>query len=385
MRRIGTLGVCLAAVLAMSAMIVAPAHAEAPEWGQCMKLGKYTTPKEKKGFYKDANCTEYQFKEKGEELQGKGNYEWRPGPPPTCQKMAGAKFKYADPKCEHLHMKVKTKKGVPTETPDNKGEYEKYGGFDNGPGFVAQGSANSVLHTPALAGPIVCKTLTATGEIISAKEVSAVATFTGCETAGKKCNSRGGGIPGTITTLPLIGKLYESFPAIIGNDYYNSEAVETEEEVTIKNKEGHTETVKTKVRRRNKEGKLVFSSEIDCEGILTRTSNGVGGHVTSGFETMGTSSTELLDNTAASEQDLSTEVSLGGWEGPWVGPYPSLEETTFTTTYRFADRFMVKGEWRYDWSNQPFFYTSRLDDLRKSQLTATLGLIWWYGGKQGPW
>ena len=46
---------------------------------------------------------------------------------------------------------------------------------------------------------------------------------------------------------------------------------------------------------------------------------------------------------------------------------------------------MARAEWRYDWSNQPFFYTSELDVLRKSQLTATLGLIWWYGGKQGPW
>ncbi len=69
----------------------------------------------------------------------------------------------------------------------------------------------------------------------------------------------------------------------------------------------------------------------------------------------------------------------------FTGVEQALKETTFTTTYRFAERFMVKGEWRYDWSNQPFFYTSRLDDLRKSQLTATLGLIWWYGGKQGPW
>jgi hypothetical protein len=63
----------------------------------------------------------------------------------------------------------------------------------------------------------------------------------------------------------------------------------------------------------------------------------------------------------------------------------ALKETTLTTTYSFADRFMARAEWRYDWSNQPFFYTSQLDVLRKSQLTATLGLIWWYGGKQGPW
>jgi len=63
----------------------------------------------------------------------------------------------------------------------------------------------------------------------------------------------------------------------------------------------------------------------------------------------------------------------------------ALKETTFTTTYRFADRFMARAEWRYDFSNQPVFYTSELGTLRKSQLTATLGLIWWYGGKQGPW
>jgi hypothetical protein len=63
----------------------------------------------------------------------------------------------------------------------------------------------------------------------------------------------------------------------------------------------------------------------------------------------------------------------------------ALKETTLTTTYRFADRFMARAEWRYDFSNQPFFYTSELGVLKKSQLTATLGLIWWYGGKQGAW
>jgi hypothetical protein len=63
----------------------------------------------------------------------------------------------------------------------------------------------------------------------------------------------------------------------------------------------------------------------------------------------------------------------------------ALKETTLTTTYRFADRFMARAEWRYDFSNQPFFYTSALGVLRKSQFTATLGLTWWYGGKQDPW
>jgi hypothetical protein len=69
----------------------------------------------------------------------------------------------------------------------------------------------------------------------------------------------------------------------------------------------------------------------------------------------------------------------------FTGLDQALKETTLTTTYRFADRFMARAEGRYDFSNQPFFYTSALGVLKKSQVTATLGLIWWFGGKQGPW
>jgi hypothetical protein len=63
----------------------------------------------------------------------------------------------------------------------------------------------------------------------------------------------------------------------------------------------------------------------------------------------------------------------------------ALKETTLTSTYRFAERFMARAEGRYDFSNQPFFYTSALGVIKKSQFTATLGLIWWYGGKSGAW
>jgi hypothetical protein len=63
----------------------------------------------------------------------------------------------------------------------------------------------------------------------------------------------------------------------------------------------------------------------------------------------------------------------------------ALKETTLTSTYRFAERFMARAEGRYDFSNQPFFYTSAFGVIKKSQFTATLGLIWWYGGKSGSW
>ena len=63
----------------------------------------------------------------------------------------------------------------------------------------------------------------------------------------------------------------------------------------------------------------------------------------------------------------------------------AFKETTFTTKYALADQFLVFGEWRRDFSNQPYFYTSRLGILKKEQNTATLGLVWWFGGKQGVW
>jgi hypothetical protein len=71
--------------------------------------------------------------------------------------------------------------------------------------------------------------------------------------------------------------------------------------------------------------------------------------------------------------------------GLFSGLDQALKEATLTTTYRFADRFMARVEGRYDFFNQPFFYTSALGVLKKSQVTATLGLIWWFGGKQGAW
>jgi hypothetical protein len=82
---------------------------------------------------------------------------------------------------------------------------------------------------------------------------------------------------------------------------------------------------------------------------------------------------------AARAEYLSDRGSL------FSGLSQALKETTLTTTYRFAERFMARVEGRYDFSNQPFFYTSQLGVLKTSQFTATLGLIWWYGGKQGAW
>ncbi len=63
----------------------------------------------------------------------------------------------------------------------------------------------------------------------------------------------------------------------------------------------------------------------------------------------------------------------------------ALKETTGTAKYQLANGFDVFGEWRRDFSNEPFFYTSTPGVLKKEQNTATLGLVWWWGGRQGSW
>jgi hypothetical protein len=71
--------------------------------------------------------------------------------------------------------------------------------------------------------------------------------------------------------------------------------------------------------------------------------------------------------------------------GLFSGTTLALKETTLTADYRVAEGFLVRGEWRRDFSNRPFFLTQTPDFLKREQNTATLGLIWWFGGKQGAW
>ena len=63
----------------------------------------------------------------------------------------------------------------------------------------------------------------------------------------------------------------------------------------------------------------------------------------------------------------------------------ALKEFTLTYTYNVGDGLQLKTEYRYDWSNQPVFLTSQKDVFSKDQSTATLGMIWWFGRKQGAW
>jgi opacity protein-like surface antigen len=99
MKRISTIGACLIAVLAVSAIAVASAAAAPPELGRCLKVAPVEEGKKKTfhGLYGGKSCTSLSLKKNG-------HYEWAPGPgeknkfagidvelEPTLETVGGAK------------------------------------------------------------------------------------------------------------------------------------------------------------------------------------------------------------------------------------------------------------------------------------------------------
>jgi hypothetical protein len=71
--------------------------------------------------------------------------------------------------------------------------------------------------------------------------------------------------------------------------------------------------------------------------------------------------------------------------GLYSGSTQALKEATLTTEYKLAEGFVVRLEWRRDFSNQRYFLTDTLGLLSKQQTTATVGVVWWFGKKTGAW
>ena len=71
--------------------------------------------------------------------------------------------------------------------------------------------------------------------------------------------------------------------------------------------------------------------------------------------------------------------------GLFSGVSQNLNDLTSTVALRPAEGFQAMLEYRRDFSNVPFFFTPNPNELKKSQNTITLGLLWWFGGKQGSW
>ena len=72
-------------------------------------------------------------------------------------------------------------------------------------------------------------------------------------------------------------------------------------------------------------------------------------------------------------------------EGLFGGIDQVLQEVTATAEYKFADGFLLRAEFRRDWSNERFFTGPTPDDRRDHQNTALVGLVWWFGTKTGAW
>jgi hypothetical protein len=72
-------------------------------------------------------------------------------------------------------------------------------------------------------------------------------------------------------------------------------------------------------------------------------------------------------------------------EGLFGGIAQLLHEVTVTAEHKLAEGFLIRGEFRRDWSNQRFFTGAEPNDLQKGQKTFLVGLVWWFGNKTGAW
>jgi hypothetical protein len=153
--RIRIVGLCILAVVAISAMMVSSASAAAPEFGRCLKV----SPKAVSN-YDSAKCVKLASEDpvsEAEQLK-KGNFQWFPGV-------------------------VKNK-------------------------FKTLMKAGTIATLETVGGTkITCTNEKSTGEYTGLKTIGKmVAEFSGCETNKLKCESTGAGI-GNINTHPLGGPI----------------------------------------------------------------------------------------------------------------------------------------------------------------------------------
>jgi hypothetical protein len=71
--------------------------------------------------------------------------------------------------------------------------------------------------------------------------------------------------------------------------------------------------------------------------------------------------------------------------GLFSGTTQALKEVTFVADHTFGNGFLARAEYRRDFSNQRFFLSDTAGILEPAQTTMTLGLVYWWGTKQGSW
>jgi Putative beta-barrel porin-2, OmpL-like. bbp2 len=71
--------------------------------------------------------------------------------------------------------------------------------------------------------------------------------------------------------------------------------------------------------------------------------------------------------------------------GLFSGATQYLKEETLSLDYRPEDGFLVRAEYRRDQSNQLYFLGHEPGRLEATQPTIGVGLVWWFGQKEGAW
>ena len=73
-------------------------------------------------------------------------------------------------------------------------------------------------------------------------------------------------------------------------------------------------------------------------------------------------------------------------EGLFGGIDQVLQEITATAEYKLVDNFLLRAEFRRDWSDELFFPGRQgAPDAKKHQNTALIGAVWAIGNKSGVW
>jgi hypothetical protein len=106
----------------------------------------------------------------------------------------------------------------------------------------------------------------------------------------------------------------------------------------------------------------------------------------------GSAPTHVYGGAAYLHRQLTKQLALNGRfvyladrGGLFTGVTQDLKDITLTGVFQPTDGFQTRLEYRRDFSNQLFFLTNNPQVPTNSQNTLTLGMLWWFGGKQGAW
>ena len=155
---------CLAIGLPCAGSFAGPS--DAAEIGQCRLLLSGTTPKAKHGKYADGDCLT--LFEKNGRVKAKGNYEWFPGPEPSC--VPEKHGVWANASCTQEAAKP------------GKGSFEREECYGSGNGCAEYSSSSGKveLQTIPFTNPIECTTGTDFGTLTSSDTGVDTVTFKNC-------------------------------------------------------------------------------------------------------------------------------------------------------------------------------------------------------------